>query len=144
LLAEPEGTMRGPDSALPLIDQGLSIAEETDEHLTDPYLHRLRGEILLKRDPANPAPAEEAFQTAIALAEEQGARSYVLLASLSLARLYHSTRRPVEAHAILAPTLVGFSPTPEMPEIAEAQALLQRLANGGDGSIASKDQATEG
>ena len=33
-------------------------------------------------------------------------------------------RRPVEAHAVLAPALEGFAPTPEMPEIAEAQALL--------------------
>jgi hypothetical protein len=32
--------------------------------------------------------------------------------------------RPVEAHDVLAPALEGFSPTPEMPEIAEAQALL--------------------
>ena len=31
-----------------------------------------RGEILLKRDPANPAPAEEAFLTAIAVAKQQG------------------------------------------------------------------------
>jgi predicted ATPase len=127
LFAELEATARGPDSALPLIDQGLSIAEETGEHVTDPYLYRLRGEILLKRDPANPAPAEEAFQTAIAIAEEQGARSYVLLASLSLAKLYQSTGRQDEAYAVLAPPLEGFTPTLEMPEIAEAQALLGEL-----------------
>jgi len=30
----------------------------------------------------------------------------------------------VEAHTVLAPALEGFAPTPEMPEIAEAQALL--------------------
>ena len=29
-----------------------------------------------------------------------------------------------EAHTVLAPALEGFAPTPEMPEIAEAQALL--------------------
>jgi tetratricopeptide (TPR) repeat protein len=128
LLAELEATTRGPDSALPLIDQGLSVAAETGEHLTDAYLHRLRGEILLKRDPANFAPSEEAFQTAIAIAEEQGARSYVLLASLSLAKLYQSDARPADAQAVLAPALEGFSPTPEMPEIAEARALLLDLA----------------
>jgi predicted ATPase len=144
LLAELEATTRGPDAALALIDQGLAIARETREHFTDPYLHRLRGEILLKRDPANPAPAEETFQTAIAIAEEQGARSYVLLASLSLAKLYQSTARQDEAYAILAPALKGFSPTPEMPEIAEAQALLECLAHGGDGAIPANDPATEG
>jgi tetratricopeptide (TPR) repeat protein len=117
----------GYDAALTLIDQGLAIAAETGEHFTDPYLHRLRGDILLKRDPSDPAPAEEAFRTSIAIAKEQAARSYVLLASLSLARLYQSTGRPVEAHAVLAPALEGFAPTPEMPEIAEAQALLAAL-----------------
>src|SRR5262249_14482386 len=35
----------------------------------------------------------------------------------------------VEAHAVLAAALDGFSPTPEMPEIAEAQALLAALAD---------------
>ena len=51
-----------------------------------------------------------------------------MLASLSLAKLYQSTARPAEAHAVLAPALEGFAPTPEMPEIAEAQALLAKLA----------------
>jgi predicted ATPase len=143
LLAELEAATRGPDGALALIDQGLSVAEETGEHLTDSYLHRLRGEILLKRDPTNTAPAEVAFQTAIAIAEEQGARGYVLLASLSLAKLYQSTARQDEAHAVLAAALEGFTPTPEMPEIAEAQALLQHLARGCDGAIPAKDPATE-
>ena len=81
-----------------------------------------------KRDPANPAPAEEAFLTAIAVAKQQGTRSFGLRAALSLAKLYQSTARPAEAHAVLAPALEGFSPTPEMPEIAEAQALLAALA----------------
>ena len=128
LLAELEAATRGPDAALTLIEQGLAAAQETGEHCTEPYLHRLRGEVLFRRDPANPVPAEEAFQTAIAIAKQQGARSYELLASLSLAKLCRSTSRPVEAHSVLAPALEGFSPTPEMPEIAEAQALLAALA----------------
>jgi len=124
LLAELEAMRRDPDCALTLIEKGLEIADETGEHFTDPYLHRIRGEILLSREPASPAPAEEAFQTAIAIAKGQSARSYELLAALSLAKLYQSTARPAEAHAVLAPALEGFEPTPEMPEIAEARALL--------------------
>jgi hypothetical protein len=45
----------------------------------------------------------------------------------STAKLYHSTGRAAEAHAVLAPALEGFAPTPEMPEIVEAQALLRAL-----------------
>jgi hypothetical protein len=57
------------------IDEGLALAGETGEHWSDAFLHRLRGEILLKRDPANTAPAEDALLTAIAIAQEQKARS---------------------------------------------------------------------
>jgi hypothetical protein len=53
-----------------------------------------------------------------------------LLAALSLAKLYRSTARPAEAGAVLAPAFKGFSPTREMPEIAEAEALLGALAAG--------------
>jgi predicted ATPase len=127
-LAELEATAEDHGRALALIDEGLVMANEGGQQIWDAYLHRLRGDLLLRRDPANPAPAEEAYQTAIAIAEEQGARSYVLLASLSLAKLYQSTARPDEAYSVLAPALEGFTPTPEMPEIAEAAALLECLA----------------
>jgi predicted ATPase len=67
-------------------------------------------------------------RAAIAVAKRQGTRSFELRAALSLARLYQSTGRPADAHAVLAAALEGVSPTPEMPEMAEAQALLERLA----------------
>ena len=89
---------------------------------------RARGEMLLRRDPANPAPAEEALLTAIAVAKQQGTRSFELRTALLLAKLYPSIGRDADAHSVLALALEGFSPTPEMPEIAEAQALLGSLA----------------
>jgi len=127
LLAELEAATGTPDRALSLIDQGLAIADETGAHVAEPYLYRLRGDSLAQRDKANPALAEEAYRMAIKIAKDQGARSYELLTSLSLAKLYRSTGRLAEAYAVLAPALAGFSPTPEMPEIAEAQALLALL-----------------
>jgi class 3 adenylate cyclase/predicted ATPase len=128
LLAELEAEGEDEDGALRRIVEALALANETGEHWTDALLHRIRGAILLKRDPANTAPAEDAFQSAIAIAQAQEARSFELQAALSLAKLYQSTGRPAEAHAVLEPALEGFSPTPEMPEIAEAQALLESLA----------------
>ena len=98
-----------------------------DQHFSDAELHRIRGEILLKRDPINTRPAEEAFLTAIAVAQQQKARSFELRAALSLAKLYQSTSRAADAYAVLAPALEGLSATPEFPEIAEAQALLATL-----------------
>ena len=128
LLAEIEAQGQQVEGALARIDEALALAQQTGEHWSDAFLHRVRGEILLKRDPANTAPAEEAFLTAIAVAQQQKARSFELRAALSLAKLYQSSARAVDAYAVLAPALEGFSPTPEFPEIEEAQALLATLA----------------
>ena len=129
-LAKTEAEAGDPGRAVAILDEALATADRLGHRTFEAELHRARGEILLKRDPANPAPAEEAFLTAIAVAKQQGARSFELRAALSLAKLYQSTARPADAHAVLAPALEGFSPTPEMPEIAEAQALLMAIEAG--------------
>jgi tetratricopeptide (TPR) repeat protein len=123
-LAEAEARAGDPGRAVAILDEALATCDRIGHRAFEAELHRARGEILLKRDPADPAPAEEALLTAIAVAKQQATRSFELRAALSLAKLYQSTARPVEAHAVLAPALEGFPPTPEMPEIAEAQALL--------------------
>jgi predicted ATPase len=130
-LAEAEARAGDVNRAVAIIDEALATSERIGHRAFDAELHRVRGEMLLKRDPASVAPAEEAFQTAIAVAQQQGARSFGLRAALALARLYQSTGRPAEAQAVLAPALEGFAPTPEMPEIAEAEALLAALDNEG-------------
>ena len=127
-LAEIEAKMGSAEGALIQIDAALALANETGEHQNEGFLHRVRGEMLLKRDPANTAPAEEAFLAAVAVARQQKARSLELRAALSLAKLYQSAGRAADAHAVLAPALEGFSPTPEFPEIEEAQTLLAALA----------------
>ena len=70
----------------------------------------------------------EALLAAIAIAQQQKAKSFELQAALSLAKLYQSTGHPGDAHVILATALEGFSPTPHFLEIAEAQTLLVALA----------------
>ena len=96
-------------------------------------LHRLPATPHPRRHPAarsiptTPPPPSKPTSPPSPSRSEQGARSFGLLAALKLAKLYQSTARPVEAHDILAPALEGFSPTPEMPEIAEGQALLAAL-----------------
>jgi hypothetical protein len=130
LLAELEAKTLGADSALKRIDEAFVLARQVDNACDLSFPHLLRGELLLQRDPANFAPAEEVFQTALAIAKEQGARSWGLRSALALAKLYQSTHRAAEAHTFVAPALEGFAPTPEMPEIAEAQALLAAIAAG--------------
>jgi class 3 adenylate cyclase/predicted ATPase len=127
-LSEAEARAGDPGRALAIIDEALATVDRMGYRSFEAELHRARGELLHGRDPANPAPAEEAFQTAITIAKQQSARSFGLRAALSLAKLHQSTTRPADAYAVLAPALEGFSPTPEMPEIAEAHALMERLA----------------
>jgi predicted ATPase len=127
-LARTEARAGEPERAVEIIDEALATSARTGHRSYDAELHRARGELLAQRNPSNRAPSEDAYQTAIAIAKQQGARSYELLASLALAKLYQSTARPAEAHTALTPALEGFAPTPEMPEIAEAQALLAALA----------------
>jgi class 3 adenylate cyclase/tetratricopeptide (TPR) repeat protein len=127
-LADVETRAGDRDRAIAILDEALATADRHGYRALEAELNRTRGEILLKRNPSHPAPAEEAFQTALAIAKQQGARSWGLRAAHSLAKLYQSTGRLAEAHAVLAPALEGFAPTPEMPEIAEAEELLAALA----------------
>ena len=127
-LAEAEARAGDPERAIAILDEALATCDRLGFRAFEAELHRARGEILLKRDPANPAPAEDAFLTAIAVAKQQGTRSFELRAALALGKLYQSTGRPADAHAVLAPALEGFATTPEFPESTEAQALLAALS----------------
>jgi predicted ATPase len=128
VLAEAEAEAGEIEAALASIDRTVALTERTGQRWNESDTHRVRGEILFKLDPANTGPAENAFLTAIDVAQRQKAKSFQLRAALALAKLYESTARRAEAHSVLAPALEGFAPTPEMPEIAEAMSLFARLA----------------
>ena len=129
-LAEAEARNGETAAALATLDHALKDFESSGQRWFDAELHRMRGEILLEQDPADPRLAEEAFLAAIAVARHQKVRSFELRAAFALAKLYQFTGRTADVHAILAPALEGFTPTPEMPEIAEAQALLVAIVAG--------------
>jgi hypothetical protein len=76
------------------VGEALATCEWAGYRTFEAELHRFRGEMLLKRDPASPALAKEAFHTAIAVAKRQATRSFELRAALSLAKLYQSTGAP--------------------------------------------------
>jgi hypothetical protein len=127
-LAEAEDHAGDPRRAIAVLDEALTTCHRLGFRAFEAELHRTRGEILLKRDPGNCAAAEEAFLTAIAVAKQQGTRSFELRAAFSLAKLCQSTGHPADARTVLARSLEGFAPTPQMLEIAEAISLSARLA----------------
>jgi len=126
-LAEAEASAGETDAGLRRLDDALAALEHTEQRSYEAEMHRIRGEILLKRDRADTAAAEQSLQAAIAIAQSQKARSFELRAALSLAKLYRAANRDVDAHAVLAPAVEGFPPTQQFPELTEAQALLSPL-----------------
>ena len=126
-LAEAEAGAGETDAGLRRLEDALAELERTEHRWYAPEMYRIRAEILLKRDPADTAAAEQSLQAAIAIAQHQKARSFELRAALSLAKLYCAANRDADAHAVLAPAVEGFPPTHQFPELAEAQALLAAL-----------------
>jgi hypothetical protein len=69
---------------------------------------------------ADPDRAGRDLGAAIAVAREQGARTFELRAALSLAKLYQSIGRPVEVKAVLACVRIWRRP----PEISAVRRLI--------------------
>ena len=76
----------------------------------------------------DPAKVEDSFRTALAIAREQGTRSYELRAATSLARLWGGKGRRGEAHDLLAPLYASFTEGFDTPDLKDAKALLDELA----------------
>jgi predicted ATPase len=126
-LAEAEASSGETAAGLRRLDDALAELERTEQRWYEAEIHRIRAEILLRRDPADTAAAEQSLQTAIAIAQSQKARSFELRAALSLAKLFRATNRDADAHAVLARAVEGFPPTQQFPELVEAQTLLAAL-----------------
>ena len=81
-LAEAEAESGESRRALGNHDRAIAESGANRERWSRRRTPPLRGEILLKQNPADPAPAEDAFLTAIAVAQHQKARSFELRAAL--------------------------------------------------------------
>ena len=123
-LAEAEARNGELQAALATLEEALDGFDRTGQRWFNAEIHRMRGEILLELNPADPALAVDAFLTAVGVAQAQKTRSFELRAALALARLYRSTGRHADAQAAIGPALEGFAPTPEFPEIAVALAFV--------------------
>ena len=91
-LAKAEAEAGDPVRAVAILDDALATADRLGHRTFEPELHRARGDILLRRDPANSAPAQEAFLTAIAVANSRGHAASNCAPHL---RSPSSTNRPV-------------------------------------------------
>ena len=127
-LAEAEASAGETDAGRRRLDDALAELERTEQHWYEAEMHRIRAEIVLKRDPTNTAAAEQSLRAAIAVAQSQKARSFELRAALSLAKLYRAANRNADAHAAPAPAVEDFLSTKQFPELTAARALLAALS----------------
>ena len=126
-LSDSYGKHGHPEEGLATLATALREMERGGERIVEPELHRVKGELLLMRDPTDEAEAERCFRAAIDIARLQKARFGELRATTSLARLLKREGEPDEARAMLAEIYGWFTEGFEFADLKDAQALLGEL-----------------
>jgi class 3 adenylate cyclase/predicted ATPase len=124
LLAEACGTGGQIDEALAVVREALDAIARTGIRYHEAELHRLNGELLLRRDEEQ---SDACFQRAIDIARAQQAKSFELRAVMSLARLWGEQGRRREARELLAPIYGWFTEGFDTADLKEAATLLAEL-----------------
>ncbi len=114
-------------AAAATLDEAFAISDRANECWWDAELHRLRGH-LLQAQQAPTAAVERCYQQAIAIAQEQQAKSLKLRATMDLARLWQAQQRTAEAHAQLTAIYDWFTEGWQTADLQAAHALLAELA----------------
>jgi predicted ATPase len=133
LLAEAYGKVGQAEEGLNAVAEALAAVEKTAEHLWEPELYRLRGELLLKGEGGgmkdeSEGEAEVCFWQAIEVARRQSAKSLELRAVMSLSRLWQSQGKQEEARRMLAEIYDWFTEGFDTADLREAKALLETWA----------------
>ena len=127
LLAHACATNGRTEEALTVLNEVLEHIERTGEKADHAEMLRLKGEVLLMRDPPTAADAEKCFREAREVARAQEAKWWELRATVSLARLLRDRNRRDEARMMLAEIYNWFTEGFELPDLKEAKALLDEL-----------------
>ena len=90
----------------------------------EPELHRLKGELLLARAPANPADAEACFRQAIAIARRSGGEIAGAAGRHELESSLPRQGKQDEARPMLAEIYGWFTEGFDTADLREAKALL--------------------
>ena len=98
------------DEALTALEAAVVHFERrgSDAHW-EPEVHRLMGDLLLRRHPGAPDQAEVSYRRAIERARSQEAKSWELRAATSLARLWRDQGKPAAARELLMPVYGWFT-----------------------------------
>jgi predicted ATPase len=120
-----------PDLAHRTFEEALRTVSESGERWPEPEILRLFGDFLNRRGPS-PAPVAN-YERAIAIARAQGARSFELRATTSLARVLSDQGSHAEAHDRLLNIYRFFEAGCDTADLADAKALLDGLPSASRG-----------
>jgi predicted ATPase len=114
-----------------LLDAALEQVERCGERWQEAEIHRVEGLLHMSTPQPDLAQAQASFECAIAVAREQGARSWELRARTTLARLCQREGRFDEARSLLQPLLSNFSEGAQSRDVREACGVLDSLEQPG-------------
>jgi predicted ATPase len=124
--AECLGKQGDTDKALTALEAAVVHVERTGAPLWEPEVHRLMGDLLLRRNPSAADRAEASYRRALERARSQETKSWELRAATSLARLWRDQSKPAAARELLAPVYGWFTEGFGTADLKEAKALLGR------------------
>ena len=115
------------DEAWRCINEAMTTIKTSKEKLFEPEVNRLAGEIALLSAEPDIGDAEAHFARSLAIAREQGAKSWELRAATSLARLWKDRGECNKARGLLAPIYGWFTEGFLTRDLQEAKNLLDEL-----------------
>ncbi len=124
-IAQAYGMLGQPAEAFDCLAEAGQLIEATEERVFEFLLHRARGDLL--NAAGDRLAAERNYRQAIAVAERQSAKLWQLVASTSLARLWHDQDRRVEARELLRPIYHWFTEGFDAPDLKDTKTLLDEL-----------------
>jgi len=110
------------------IGEAKTAVEATKETFAHAEVHRTAGEIVLMSREPDAAKAEAYFERALAIARAQKARSWELLAAMSMAQLRRDQGQRQQGHDLLAPVFGWFTEGFDTLDLKQAKSLLDDLA----------------
>jgi predicted ATPase len=126
-IAEARGRMGDIAEALAVASQTIDLARHTSELVYLSEFYRTKGDLLLQRDDSDTAEARCCFEYAIEAAQQKGAKSLELRATMSLAHLLAKQGRREEARARVRELYNWFTEGFGTPDLKDAKALLDEL-----------------
>ena len=116
------------DGALALFTSALEAASTTGERWYEPELLRFKAEMLLAVPKRRENEAEQCLEAAIALAQRQEARFWLLRAAVTLANLWGDQGRRDEGRDLLTPIYAGFTEGFHTADLRAAKTLLDGVS----------------